>query len=118
LFTPGGRFFCGQYAMQSNGVSDMKCEQKACACNQRESITQEPDKRTNRRLFKIASLMKGLPAKVDNCAKKLEIKGDFWEIITELHKIKHHIEEIKRELSDEPHFLHVFHDDIGKEDVK
>ena len=85
-----------------------------CACVQHDCDTRESEQRINRRLFKIANLMKGLPSKIDCCAERLESKGNCWEIITELHQIKHHIQEIKRELSDEPHFMHVFHDNIDK----
>jgi len=93
----------------------MECEQNACGCEcnhdcNHDAEISETEKQTNRRLFKIANLMKGLPAKIDSCAEKLETKGNCWEIITELHQVKHHIQEIKRELSDEPHFMHVFHD--------
>ncbi len=90
------------YKNQSDEYKSNECEQS------------ESEKCINRRLFKIANLMKILPAKLDGCAEKLETKGNCWEIITELHQVKHHIQEIKRELSDEPHFMHVFHDDIEK----
>lgn len=66
----------------------MECKQGNCGCKQE----------LNQRLLKISNHLNNVSEKLDSCSEKLESKGNCWEIITELHQIKHSIQEIKQVL--------------------